>query len=108
MKNRERFEHAHQFLSGYFHQDWHEDFDEPEEAVAEYMRYANPRSRAGALHNLRQIIAEFQGPDLNRVMLEIGCYYSPERYRGTSMRQWLDEVVAELEQSLSGADSQGE
>jgi hypothetical protein len=34
-------------------------------------------------------------------MLSICCYYSPERYRGMPMRQWLDEVIAELEQSLN-------
>jgi|GEM_PF-2783978 len=102
MKTRERFEHANQFLGCYFNPDWHCDFDEPEEAVAEYIKYASPRTRAGALHDLRQIIAEFQGPDLNRAMLEIDCYYSPERFRGVPMRQWLDEVIAELEQSLTG------
>ena len=100
MKNRERFYNASQFLGGYFHLDWGDDFDEPEEVVAQFIKDTHRQTRADALRELRQILAEFQGPDLNEVMLDIDCYYSPERYRGVPMREWLEEVITELEQSL--------
>ncbi|HEX4085640.1 MAG TPA: contact-dependent growth inhibition system immunity protein [Chthoniobacteraceae bacterium] len=99
MKNIERFENAFQFLSG-FDLDWHDDYAEPEEIVAEYIEYADRRNRADTLGELRQILAEFQGPELNKAMLSICCFYSPERYRGVPMREWLDEVIGELERSL--------
>ena len=101
MKNRGRFYNASQFLSGYFHLDWKDDFDEPEEAVAQFIKDSDRQMRADALDDLRQIVAEFHGPDLNRVMLEIDCYYSPERYRGVPMREWLNQVIMELENSIS-------
>ncbi len=101
MKNRERFENASQFLACYFNLDWHEDFKEPEDAVAQFITDADRETRAAALHDLRQIVAEFPGPQLNQVMLEIDCYYSPERFRDMTMRAWLDEVIAELERSLN-------
>ena len=100
MKNRDRFENAHQFLAGYFHPDWGEDYNEPEEVVAQYIKHTDRQIRADALHELRQIVAEFHGQDLNKIILGIGCFYSPERYRDVPMHEWLEEVITELEHSL--------
>ena len=101
MKNIERFENATQFLAGYFHQDWHEVFNEPEEAVAQFIKDADRQTRADTLRDLRQIVAEFPEAELGNVMLSICCYYSPERYRSITMREWLNQVIAEIERSLS-------
>lgn len=100
MKNLERFENAAELLSS-FHLDWRDEFDEPEDAVAQFIQYADHQTRVNALRELGEIIAEFQGPDLNKTMLSMSCYYSPERYRGMPMGEWLEEVIAQLEQSLS-------
>jgi hypothetical protein len=101
MKNRERFENAGQFLACYFHLDWNEEFKKPEDAVAQFIKDVDAQTRVDAVRELRQIIAEFPGPQLNRVLLEIGCYYSPEGHRGIPMRAWLDQVIMEIERSLS-------
>jgi hypothetical protein len=101
MKNRDRFENAHQFLGGYFHPDWGDDYNEPEEVVAQFIKDTHRQTRINVLRELREIIAEFQGPDLDRIILSIGCFYSPERYRGITMRDWLEAVIAELENSLN-------
>ncbi len=101
MRNREQFYNASQFLGCYFHLDWHEDFNQPEDAVAQFIKDADAQTRGDTLHELRQIIAEFPGPQLNKVLIEICCCYSPERHRGVPMREWLDQVIAELERSLS-------
>jgi hypothetical protein len=101
MKNRERFENASQFLGCYFHMDWGDQFKEPEEAVAQFIKDADRQTRVDALVELRQIVAEYQGPDLDKVVLEIDCYYDPERHQGVPMREWLEQVMGELEQSLS-------
>jgi len=100
MNISERFPHAYQFLASYFNPDWGEDYDEPEGVVAQFIKDADCQSREDALSDLRQIIEEFDGADLNKVMLAIACFYSPERYRGVPMREWLEEVITELEQSL--------
>jgi hypothetical protein len=99
MKNIERFKNATQFLSG-FHLDWKDEFEEPEEAVTEFINDASRQKRMEILRELHQIIAEYPGLELNKAMLSICCFYSPERYRGVPMREWLDEVIAELERSL--------
>ena len=101
MKNIERFKNATQFLSGYFHQDFSDQFEGPEEAVAQFIKDADHRTRADALHDLHQIVAEFQGLNLDDVVFEIGCYYDPERHRGVPMREWLNQVIAEIERSPS-------
>jgi hypothetical protein len=102
MNTRDRFENAHQFLAGYFHPDWGDDYDEPEEVVAQFIKDTHRQTRIDTLRELREIIAEFHGPDLDRIMLGIGCFYNPERYRGVPMREWLEEVITELERSLNG------
>jgi len=101
MKNIDRFENASQFLACYFHQDFSDQFEGPEEAVAQFIQDADHRTRANAVHDLHQIVAEFQGSHLDDVVLEIGCYYDPERHQGVPMREWLNQVIAEIERSLS-------
>jgi hypothetical protein len=100
MTNRERFKNASQFLSG-FHLDWHDEFNEPEEALAAFIKDTDRQERTDILCELHQMLAEFQGRELNKAVMSISCFYSPERYRGVPMREWLDEVIGELERSLN-------
>jgi hypothetical protein len=102
MKDNEQFENAGQFLGCYFHQDFSFEFGEPEVAVKKFIADSDGTLRAAVAQELRQVIAECDDRKLTDfVFLELGCYYSPERHRGVPMREWLNQIIAALEQSLS-------
>ncbi len=56
MKNIERFENASQFLACYFNLDWHDDFKEPEEAVAQFIKDADRQTRAAAFQDVEYLL----------------------------------------------------
>ncbi len=95
------FENAFQFFSCYFYQDFSTEFGDPEIAVQKFIDDTDAPTRSAALNELRQLISELGGHDLERTVFELGCYYSPERHRGISMSAWIGEVVREIELSLS-------
>jgi hypothetical protein len=101
MKDKEQFENASQFLSCYFHQDFRFEFEEPEAAVNQFIKGNDDTMRAAVARELHQVVAECDDRDLSDFVFALGCYYSPERHRGIPMRAWLDQVIAEIEHSLS-------
>lgn len=102
---KKKFENAFQFLGGYFHQDFGVEFGEPEIAVGKFINENSAAARAAVLNELRQIIAESSEQELDDAVFELGCYYSPQRHRGITMVAWLQQVVAQIEQSLNGKDT---
>jgi hypothetical protein len=101
MRNRGKFETASQFLACYFHQDFSIEFEEPEAAVAQFIKDNDEARRAAVVRELRQVITECGKQGLDDFIFELGCYYNPERHRGILMRAWLEQVIAEIERSLS-------
>lgn len=99
--NREEQEEAYQFMAGYFHQDFSTEFGEPENAVSTFIRESSFATRDKVVRQLRTILNENSGDDLDRVLLaDLGCFYVPAKHRGITARVWLEEVVTELQKSL--------
>ena len=101
MKEKDQFENARQFLGCYFHQDFCDEFGEPEIAVERFVQENSAEFRGAVARELDRAIAECDDRQLTDLIFSLGCYYSPDRHRGVSMREWLGKVIAALERSLT-------
>ena len=101
MGNR-RFENAFQFLASYFHEDFGQEFASPKSANRAFIAGSDPSTQARVTHELRDLFGPYQGEQLDTVVFqELGCYYRPGKHRGISTRAWLEEVIGEVENSVS-------
>lgn len=96
MTNKERFPNAFQFFASYFHQDFTDDFGEPEAAIESFIAGTDPMTRAKTLQEIQAIVGANSEDDLEQVVFGLGCYYSPSRHRGWTMSHWLKKVVEQL------------
>ena len=95
---RQRFGELHQFLAGYFHQDWSRVFDWKHEtpnfrAVVRHFKATNPPNFIlkvrNQLEDLRRYDLDEAG--LKQALGELGCNYFVDPETGT-YRQWLDQT----------------
>jgi hypothetical protein len=95
---KKRFENAFQFLASYFHQDFGDEFGEPEKAVKKFNEQNPPEVRKSVIAELEELLEEYSEPDLPDVLFELGCYYDPMRHRGQPYGQWLRAVIEMIQQ----------
>lgn len=98
---KEKFNNLFQFLAGYFNQDFSIEFGEPEIAVRKFIEDTDAVTRDAVALELRQMLAETDDHELEDVVFELGCYYSPQRHRHIAMRRWLEQVVEEIQRSIN-------
>jgi len=89
-----------QFLGGYFYQGFGNEYADPEIAVEDYIKGSSPVKRETTVKELREIISETPELELGAVIFAFGCYYKPQKHRGITMKTWLEQVIAQVEQSL--------
>jgi len=99
MTEKQKFPNAFQFFASYFHQDFTDDFGEPEAAIESFIAGSDQAIRAKTLQEIRQLLDVYPESDLEQVVFELGCYYSPSRHRGLSMSQWLKGIVDQFERA---------
>ena len=87
-----------QFFGGYFHQDWIDEFSNPEDAIDAYRNGEPVESIRLACEELeRAMLLIQQGPeDPQRVLQELGCYYDPAA-DDLTVAAWLEQVRKKLE-----------
>jgi hypothetical protein len=91
-------EALHQFFAAYFHEDWPEEFTNPDEAISAYVAEGR---RQDELEELATRIASYAGGCSDDKALErslfadLGCYYVPSADRLTA-RDWLLHVAHRL------------
>lgn len=88
-----------QFFTGYFHEDWDLDVDEPDAVVALY-REENPHTSASIAQAIRLLLVEsLPEQELSDFLLnDLGCYYDPGA-DGLTVRNWLFSIARSLEDS---------
>lgn len=97
---RQRFRALDQFLSGYFHQDWKDDYDwqgavPNTEEVARFFKSQNPPADvARTAEELRRFLA-LGDEEVRDALDRISLAYNP-RARGLSHRQWLENLLRVL------------
>jgi hypothetical protein len=95
------------FLSGYFHEDWMEDAQDPADIVAMFLR---DRKDTEDLHTVVRAIHAIVQDDMaedelaSRLFRQYGCYFDA-RGEGGSNRDWLREVAAQIEQEIAARSS---
>ena len=87
-----------QFFGGYFHQDWLEEFSDPEAAVAAFFSGASTEAIRSACDELSQavLLARQGTEDPQRFLYELGCYYDPAA-NGLAVSDWLEQVRKKLD-----------
>ncbi len=98
---KEKYENLFQFLASYFHQDFSVEFEEPEDAVQQFIDDTNTETRKAVVYELHKLLAETGDNEMEDAAFELGCYFSPQRHRGISMRAWLEQVVDKIRQSTT-------
>jgi hypothetical protein len=87
-----------QFFGGYFHQDWVDEFSDPEAAIAAFVSGASTDAIRSACDELsRAVLLARQGAEgPQRFLHELGCYYDPAA-DGLAVPDWLEWVRKKLE-----------
>ncbi|NCE86685.1 contact-dependent growth inhibition system immunity protein [Pseudomonas sp. Q1] len=87
-----------QFLSGYFNQDWADDYSNADEVIANYLSEAPAETiELTKLELTKLIFANLPEPQLqNLLFLEIGCgYYYPHKWPSGTL--WLNHIFRKLD-----------
>lgn len=97
MTTRERTERLKSFFAAYFHQDWMEDAERPEEVVEQYLATAIPDEAARLAEDIRAFLESCsdEAELRDRLFRELGCYYDPTA-DGVAARDWLLQIVSAL------------
>lgn len=95
---RDRYLALHQFLGGYFHQDWTLDYSSSEAVLHSFIDDSSPDERALIAAQLREVMA-LPDSQLADAVLDLGAYYDPTP-DGRTMREWLQEMSNALANSL--------
>ena len=93
---KRRYTNLSQFFGSYFHQDWVEEFDCPNEALENAIN-SEPREF------IEKVFNEFKELNLSEtgrenMLIELDCYYAPES-DGISVSDWLIKVEKEIVES---------
>lgn len=91
-----------QFFSGYFHEDWELEAEDPNRIIDIYLSQRTDREHlfrlAADLDALTS--SELSDDALSRLLfVELGCYYDPAA-DGLSARAWLQQVSCRLRGGL--------
>ncbi len=89
MNATERYPETLQFLGGYLHQDWPEDYATADEAVRVAIAESDAKRLRGVERELPTLL-RLPEDDLRAVLAELCDYYPPGD--GRSWRGWLEEV----------------
>ena len=91
---RDRYPELHQFLGGYYHQDWTLDYSTPDAALRSFIGDSDPDERAIVSTQLREVMA-LPDAQLAGAVLDLGAYYDPAP-DGQTLREWLQAVLHSL------------
>ncbi len=83
----------YQLFGGYFHQDWREEYADPDAAVHAFLEEAPPDAVIAAREELDDLLARGLGEDSLRALLERGfdCNYVPDN-QGERPSHWLESL----------------
>lgn len=88
-----RYAYLAELLGGYLHEDWREEFEEPMDAVEEYVANSSAEDRFRCQRDIRQLLARTRSDEkLALTCLHLGAAFFP----GGGWRRWLDEVDERL------------
>ena len=84
----------YQFIAGYFHQDWPEEAQSPEEIITNYAASEPREVVEESLNELKQLIAEVKSEaQLKHILLvDLGSYYDPT-FHNQTISAWLQSVA---------------
>lgn len=86
-----------QFFSCYFHQDWTEEFDSPDDAIDAYLASENAETKLNAGNELKKLLDAFSdNQSLQQVLDSLGCYYDSSA-DSLEVNEWLKSVFSKLE-----------
>ena len=96
MSARDSFPSLFQFLSGYFHQDWVDDSDDPDVIVKNFVDDSSRADLSGVRTDLNRILnIERTDAQLRALLAELGCSVEYSAF-GKTAREWLSDVRALL------------
>lgn len=84
------FPHLSQFLSAYFHQDWHLDTNSADEVIQDYLENEPPITIQQTSQELDSLLQQnLDNSTLSTLLTDdLGCYYNPE-FQSMTPQQWL-------------------
>ena len=90
----DKYPALHQFLGGYFHQDWTLDHSTPDDVIRSFIDNATATERSSVVAQLHDLLSL---PDmaLGPAVLDLGGYYDPT-VDGQTLRQWLQALAHTL------------
>lgn len=92
----ERYPTLYQFFSGYFHQDWIDEFESPEIALDTYLNSEKQETKELARIELDTIIkSNLEEEELSNLLEDLGCFYDP-RVDEVLTINWLRSIYAKL------------
>jgi hypothetical protein len=91
------FPELQQFLGGYFHQDFHVEYDSPDDAINAFKTDATPTQKQSVSEELRKVLSLLTSkPELEDTMLaRLWCCYVPTS-DGLTPHEWLNHVYRRL------------
>lgn len=86
------FEELRHFCGGYFNQDWNDDYDDVEEAMAAYLDDSSRADRTTLAQEIDRLLAlGLSGGELLEALFVLGSYYLPRDSPGGAS-EWLRSV----------------
>lgn len=95
-----------EFLSGYFHEDWHADAETDADIVAVFLRSKGSAFPIASLAADLEVVAKERISEQSNEWLlnEYGCYYDPSA-DGLSGANWLLRLASMLDRDAASAEN---
>lgn len=90
----EKYPDLHQFLGGYFHQDWTRDHSTSDDVIRSFIDNSTATERSHVVAQLHDLLS-VPDPALGPAVLGLGGYYDPTP-DGQTLRQWLEALADTL------------
>lgn len=100
MSLKELYPNAFNFFAGYFHEDVSSEFEQPEDAVRQFIVDTDPQMRVQVRDEIAAMRRDLPREQLPQAVFELGCYYDPPKHRSISVEEWLDGVQQQLNASV--------
>ena len=96
--NTKDFTSLAQFLGGYFHQDWVDEFSTYEDAIAAFKNGEPAEYISFVCEELERTLLLIRGgaEDPERVLKQLGCYYNPTA-AGLCVADWFEKIQEQLQ-----------